>query len=194
VNSAARHSVAITIVIAWPGRRPCQGRRLPLHQISVERMAGLDASTRRGSGAVEPRRSSATRSSTRTSRLGRPVGNHYPTFALVRPTGFAPVPPRWQRGMRLPHPGRTWTGDVHRPSTSVSFQRTRSCELLPLVPPVLAAAPGFEPGPARFGGSDASVTPRCRRHVIDRPFRKTEPPCDLARSLLGFQTKTKKAF
>ena len=30
-----------------PGRRPYQDRRLPLHQISVERMVGLDASTRR---------------------------------------------------------------------------------------------------------------------------------------------------
>ena len=161
------------LVIAGPGRRPYQGRRLPLHQISVERMA---------------------RPPTRTSRLGRPVGSRYPTFALVRPTGFAPAPPRWQRGMQLPHSGRTWTGDVHRSSMSVSCQRTRSCELLPLVPPVLATAPGFEPGPTRFGGSDAPVTPRCRHCVIDRPFRKTESPCDLARSLLGFQTKTKKAF
>jgi hypothetical protein len=29
---------------------------------------------------------------TRTSRLGRPAGDRYPTFALVRPTGIAPVP------------------------------------------------------------------------------------------------------
>ena len=77
-----------------PGRRPYQGRRLPLHQIS--------------SGANDGIR-------TRTSRLGRPVGDRYPTFALVRPTGIDPVPPRWQRGMHPPHPGRTWTGVSHRP-------------------------------------------------------------------------------
>ena len=69
-----------------PGRRPYQDRRLPLHQIS--------------SGANDGIR-------TRTSRLGRPVGDRYPTFALVRPTGIEPVPPRWQRGMHPPHPGRT---------------------------------------------------------------------------------------
>src|SRR6185503_20385035 len=61
---------------------------------------------------------------TRTSRLGRPAGGHYPTFALVRPTGIAPVPPRWQRGMRLPHPGRTWTGAAHRPIASLQFSKT----------------------------------------------------------------------
>ena len=38
---------------------------------------------------------------TRTARLGRPAGNRYPTFALVRPTGIEPVPPRRQRGMHL---------------------------------------------------------------------------------------------
>ena len=47
---------------------------------------------------------------TRTSRLGRPAGDRYPTLALVRPTGIEPVPPRWQRGMLPAHPGRTWTG------------------------------------------------------------------------------------
>src|SRR5262245_30864999 len=31
--------------------------------------------------------------------LEGPAGNRYPTFALDRPTGIAPVPPRWQRGM-----------------------------------------------------------------------------------------------
>ena len=32
----------------------------------------------------------------------------------------------------------------------------------------MATAPGFEPGPASFGGSDAPVTPRCLRHRLDR--------------------------
>ncbi len=47
-----------------PGRRPYQSRRLPLHQISGGANGGIR---------------------TRTSRLGRPAGNRYPRFALVRP-------------------------------------------------------------------------------------------------------------
>src|SRR5262245_24460451 len=58
---------------------------------------------------------------TRTARLGRPAGNRYPTFALDRPTGIAPVPPRWRRRMLLPHPGRSWTGDFHRPIERASI-------------------------------------------------------------------------
>ena len=73
--------------------------------------------TTEGSGANDGIR-------TRTSRLGRPVGDRYPTFALVRPTGIEPVPPRWQRGMLPPHPGRTWTGAAHRPIASFQFSKT----------------------------------------------------------------------
>src|ERR1051326_8095160 len=62
------------------GRRPYQSRMLPLHHISV--------------GAND-------RIRTDTSRLGRPAGSRYPTFALVRPTGIEPVPPRWRHGMLL---------------------------------------------------------------------------------------------
>jgi hypothetical protein len=74
---------------------------------------------------------------TRTSRLGRPVGDRYPTFALVRPPGIEPMPLRWQRGMLPPHSGRTWTGAFTGPSTSVSCQRPRSFELV--------GGKGFEP-------------------------------------------------
>ena len=73
--------------------------------------------TTEGSGANDGIR-------TRTSRLGRPVGNRYPTFALDRPTGIEPVPPRWQRGMLPPHPGRTWTGVAHRPIDIRQFSKT----------------------------------------------------------------------
>ena len=73
---------------------------------------------------------------TRTSRLGRPAGNRYPTFALVRPTGIEPVPPRWQRGMHPPHSGRTWTGSVHRPIELCQLSKTPLVRAHPLVPPV----------------------------------------------------------
>ena len=43
------------------------------------------------------------------------------------------------------------------PSTNIGCQRPRSFEL--------ATAPGVEPGPTSFGGSDAPVTPRCPRHL-----------------------------
>ena len=84
------------------------------------------------------------------------------------------------------------------PSTLVSYQRTHSCELVgskgfepnrsrwengvtarqrtirsyrPL-----ATAPGFEPGPTRFGGSDASVTPRCRCCFTSRRSQRQNLP------------------
>ena len=119
-----------------PGRRPYQGRRLPLHQISV----GANGGTR-----------------TRTSRLGRPAGNRYPTFALVRPLVSIV-------DTEAEHGPVAFTG----PGTPVSCQRPRSCEL--------ATAPGFEPGPTRFGGSDAPVTPRCRSSFTSRPFQRQNLP------------------
>jgi hypothetical protein len=161
-----------------PGRRPYQGRRLPLHQIS----AGANGGIR-----------------TRTSRLGRPAGSRYPTFALVRPTGIEPVPPRWQRGMLPPHPGRTsdryrsparrhpsvvkdpalaswWAARDSNPNAPAEGERRyRPPADHPHVPP-MATAPGFEPGPSSFGGSDASVTPRCRCHFTSRPFRRQNLP------------------
>jgi len=62
------------------------------------------------------------------------------------------------------------------PSTSVSFQRPRSFELV--------GGKGVEPGPTSFGGSDAPVTPRCLRHLTSRrsrPSQKTHSPSSLAR-------------
>jgi hypothetical protein len=87
------------------GRRPYQGRMLPLHHISV----GANGRIR-----------------TDTARLGRPAGSRYPTFALVRPTGIEPVPPRWHHGMLPPHSGRTAAGVVAGLLTSFSCQRARS--------------------------------------------------------------------
>ena len=140
------------VAIAGLGRRPYHGRMLPLHHISV--------------GAND-------RIRTDTARLGRPAGSRYPTFALlVRPTGFAPVLPRWRRGVLLPHPGRTAAGVAAGLLTSFSCQRARSFrtdwwaawESNPVVlveeaglqpargpsasyrPVSLATVPGFEPG------------------------------------------------
>lgn len=81
-----------------PGRRPYQGRRLPLHQISVGANGGIR---------------------TRTSRLGRPAGNRYPTFALVR-SQVSTVDTQTEHGPVA------FTG----PGTPVSCQRPHSCELI----------------------------------------------------------------
>jgi hypothetical protein len=57
--------------------------------------------------------------------VGGPWSCRWTTLALVRPTGNDPVPPRWQRGMRPPHPGRTWTGSSPAPHvTSVVKEPT----------------------------------------------------------------------
>jgi hypothetical protein len=107
-----------------PGRRPYQGRRLPLHQISIG-----------ASGRIRTGR----------HRVGSPRSYRWTTLALVRPRGDlrsarsefgrsfqsrplrgppGPAPPRWQRGMLPPHPGRTWTGVVHRPIDTRQLSKT----------------------------------------------------------------------
>src|SRR5262245_42911327 len=45
----------------------------------------------------------------------------------------------------------------------------------PLRTAPLATAPGVEPGPTSFGGSDAPVTPRCLRQLTSRPSRRHTP-------------------
>jgi hypothetical protein len=63
--------------------------------------------------------------------VGGPWSCRWTTLALVRPTGNDPVPPRWQRGMRPPHPGRTWTGSSPAPHvTSVVKEPTLTSDRL----------------------------------------------------------------
>src|SRR5262245_37427289 len=122
--------------------------------------------------ALTPRRGwSEWRDSNPHLEAWKARGRRYPTLALDRPTGIEPVPPRGQRGMLPPHPGRTWTGVVHRP---VDMRRLSKTPLFRA--PVLATAPGVEPGPASFGGSDAPVTPRCLRHLTTLPSRRHTSP------------------
>src|SRR5262249_985451 len=78
---------------------------------------------------------------------------------LERPTSNALVPRPWRGRVFFPHPGRSsaYIGRVLKDPRHHGR---------------LATAPGFEPGPTSFGGSDAPVTPRCRRslrnHRLDR--------------------------
>jgi hypothetical protein len=82
----------------------------------------------------------------------------------------------WKARRRpLPHirSGRTWTGIAHRP---IDIRRLSKNPLQSSCGNGLATAPGFEPGPTSFGGSDAPVTPHCRSRVCgttastDTPF------------------------
>jgi len=98
------------------------------------------------------------------------------------------------------------------PSTSVSCQRPRSCE-----PSARTARFGdsaqasakrslqkrserihfgrsgsLEPGPASFGGSDASVTPRCRCHLTSRPLGRQNLLSTWPVSPAGFRPKQKR--
>lgn len=94
--------------------------------------------------ALTPRRDGANGGiCTRTSRLGRPAGSCYPTFART-----------------------AWGGPVSLtglPATPVGCQRS---PLVASESTSLATAPGFEPGSASFGGSDAPVAPRCHLRSV----------------------------
>ena len=154
-----------------------------------ERAASANCATSRWSGANGGIR-------TRTSRLGRPAGNRYPTFALVRPTGIEPVPPRWQRGMHLHTQAEHGPVSLTGPSTSVSCQRPRSFELV--------GGKGIEPN--RPLGENG-VTARQRTIRSYRPcWRQLPASLTLSnvrrQNLLatwpvlsrGLEAKTKKAF
>ena len=176
------------------GRRPYQGRRLPLHQIS--------------SGANDGIR-------TRTSRLGRPVGDRYPTFALVRPTGIDPSRHAGNVECFLHTQAEHGPVLLTGPSTSFQFSKTplmtswwAARDSNPSAPlgengvtarqrtirsyRPLATAPGFEPGPTSFGGSDASVQPRCRCHLTCRPIRRHNLPLAWPILLPGLRPKQKR--
>ena len=143
---------------------------------------------------------------------GPPAGRH---SRLVRPTGIEPVPPRWQRGMRFYTQAEH--GPAHRrPRTSLQLSKNPLTSswwaardsnpsapfgrtgLRPVSGPSartarLATAPGFEPGPESFGGSDASATPRCRLSKSSVAFEDRTPLC-LAHGSLSVRPQNKKAF
>ena len=172
---------------------------------------------RSGSGYMVTGPSGWTR--TTTARVKSPacsVDTTEGTFALVRPTGIEPVPPRWRRGMLLHtqaergpvgSPARSPFPSVVKEPALASWWAARDSNPIaprrgergygpsadhPHVPPVLATAPGIEPGPPSFGGSDASPAPRCR--FASRPdlSSATKPPRDLARRPVASGPKQKR--
>jgi hypothetical protein len=154
---------------------------------------------------------------TTTTRVKSPGCCVDTTEGMERMTGFEPVPQGLEGPRATVTPHSLWFGlrvsnpSLHAgnvecvlhtqaergpvsftgPSTSVSFQRPRSFEL------VVATAPGVEPGPTSFGGSDAPVTPRCLRHLTSRRSRRRKRhtlPLAWPVSVHGLEAKTKKAF
>ena len=179
-----------------PGRRPYQDRRLPLHQISVERMAGLEPAPQGLEGpwaAVTPHSLWFGLRDSHPSLHAGDVECSFHTQAEHRPVTFTghrcpsvvkdPALASWWAARDSNPNAPIWeNGVTARQRTIRSYRPTwRQRQDLNLDPRVL----------------EAPMLPlhhAAERHVIDRPFRKTEPPCDLARFLFGFQTKTKKAF
>ena len=110
------------------------------------------------------------------TRFGSAYGNRTRPSALA--TRDAPCTPR-------PNVDR-YRSPAHRRPSVVKDPALAS------VPPVLATAPGFEPGPASVGDSDASVTPRCRRHDFT-VFEDRTSLCPRAR-VSRARSPIKKAF
>ena len=109
---------------------------------------------------------------------GSAYGNRTRPSALA--TRDAPCTPRPKR----------WTGIVHRP---IDVRRLSKTPLLRAGGAALATAPGFEPGPASLGGSDALRYTTLPVRLLST-VSKTSPPRDLARVSCGREAKTKKAF
>ncbi len=125
-----------------PGRRPYQGRRLPLTSDQLGANGGIR---------------------TRTSRLGRPAGNRYPTFASGSAYGYRTRPSaRATRNAFLHTQAERGPVSFTGPSRSVSFQRPRSLRALLHVPTVL--------GDRTSPRTDASLLPRVRQKQ-KRPSR-----------------------
>ena len=126
---------------------------------------------------------------TRTSRLGRPAGDRYPTLALGSAYGSGRPNRLTSLGCQRTHSRRVggWQG-IRTQSPPMGERGYNPPADHPPVPPVLATAPGFEPGSASFGGSDASLAPRCRSN---RPSRRQNPPVTVP-SLLSERPANKK--
>jgi hypothetical protein len=129
---------------------------------------------------------------TRTSRLGRPAGSRYPHSQLGTGVVHRPIDIRQLSKTPLLRAGgrqgiRTQTLRLRENGVTARQRTIRTYR-------PMATAPGFEPGPSSFGGSDASVTPRCRCHFTSRTVSKTEPPRHLTQTSSERQAKTKKAF
>ena len=159
----------------WPVVPP-GGLEPPLHGLRARR---APFTLRRGSGANGGIR-------TRTSRLGRPAGDRYPTFASgsaygnqTRPSALATrdavLHTQAETVDRCRSPAHR-DASVFKDPALASLVGGKGFEpncslgrtgLRPVSGPSartarLATAPGFEPGPTSFGGSDAPVTPRCQ--------------------------------
>ena len=151
---------------------------------------------------------------TTTSRVKSPACCVHTTEGMERMTGLEPVlqglegpratvtPHSLWFGLRVSNPSlRAGNAGcfLHTQAEQTSVIRLSKNPLTsswcpsadhPLVPPVLATAPGFEPGSASFGGSDAPVAPHCRSRRLSR---RQNPPVT-APSLFSERPANKKGL
>jgi hypothetical protein len=93
-----------------------------------------------------------------------------------------------RNGAAVAHHGRSTSLDNHRLSKTPAIAAGRHT-----YGAGVATAPGLEPGPTSFGGSDAPLH-HAAGHAIASQFQQTQPPCDLTRAIPRVRPKTKKAF
>ena len=123
---------------------------------------------------------------TRTSRLGRPAGDRYPTFALDRPTVSNPSLHAGNVECNLHTQAEHGPVSLTGPSTFVSFQRPRSFELVAWQGIRTRTRELWRLGCSRYTTLPASS------HVP--AISKTNPPCDLARVLFRARGQNKKGL
>ena len=88
-----------------------------------------------------------------------------------------PSLPAGQRAMHPPHPGRTWTGVVHRPiDYLVSCQRPRSLRAHPLVRPDWRQRQDSNLDPRALEARMLPLHHAADGHLTSRPPRQTRPP------------------
>jgi hypothetical protein len=179
-----RHEPTMSLVPPGGLEPPPHGLRARCAAFTPRRGIGADPGDRTRTSAIPGPQAAVTSD----QRLERTAGLEPAPQGLEGPRATVTPHSRWF-GLRVSNPSlragnagcilhtQAERGPVSLtgPSTFVSYQRPRSCEHIRSYRP-LATAPGFEPGPTRFGGSDASVTPRCRCCFRSRPFQRQNLP------------------
>ncbi len=136
--------------------------------------------------------------SNRDLRLTKAAGAPCTPWRLERVSGFEPPSSAWKaealplddtrNGAAVAHHGRSTSLDNHRLSKTSAIAAGRHT-----YGAGLATAPGLEPGPTSFGGSDAPLHHAADRAIASQ-FQQTQPPCDLTRAISRVRPKTQKAF
>jgi hypothetical protein len=131
---------------------------------------------------------------TRTSRLGRPAGDRYPTLASGSAYGYRTRPSALAtRDAFLHTQAERGPVSLTGPSRSVSFQRPRSLRAWWAARDSNPIAPQGRTGLRPVSGPSARTT-RGGCCFTYRPYSETQPPRDLARLFLRASGQNKKGL